>query len=256
MRPHVTLKLATSLDGRIATGSGESKWITGPEAREIGHRLRAESDAILVGVETVLADDPELTARLPSPLGGEGGSRSETDEGDVPSNTVDDEPAATSPLIRAASPPTFSPGGRRAGSQPLRVVLDSCLRTPAKAKVASGGTLILTTADPRPIGTAEVVRVAADADGRPAIPAVLDALAERGVRTLMIEGGGRVAAAFVAAGAVDALWWFRAPILLGAEGRPCVAALALAKLADAPKFRRLDVQSVGEDLWERYEAVR
>ena len=64
------------------------------------------------------------------------------------------------------------------------------------------------------------------------------------------------AAAFVAAGAVDALWWFRAPILLGAEGRPCVAALALANLADAPKFRRLDVQSVGDDLWERYEALR
>jgi diaminohydroxyphosphoribosylaminopyrimidine deaminase/5-amino-6-(5-phosphoribosylamino)uracil reductase len=135
-------------------------------------------------------------------------------------------------------------------------VLDSRLRTPATAKVASANALILTTSDTRPVGGAEVVRVAADAGGRPAIPAVLDALAERGVRTVMVEGGGRVAASFVAAGAVDALWWFRAPILLGAEGRPCVAALTLAKLADAPKFRRLDVQSVGEDLWERYEAVR
>ena len=110
MRPRVTLKLATSLDGRIATASGESQWITGPDARQQGHRLRATHDAILVGVETVLADDPELTVRLPD----------------------------------------------YAGSHPLRIVLDSRLRTPATAKVASEHTLILTTAEPHPIGTAEV----------------------------------------------------------------------------------------------------
>jgi len=205
MRPRVTLKLATSLDGRIATASGESQWITGPEARQQGHRLRASHDAILVGVETVLADDPELTVRLPD----------------------------------------------CAGTHPLRVVLDSRLRTPATARVASGNTLILTTAAPRAVGQAEVVAVAAD-DGRPAIPAVLDSLTARGVTSLLIEGGGRVAASFLQAGVVDAIEWFRAPILLGGEGRPCVASLALAKLADAPKFRRLGVEPVGDDLWERY----
>ena len=250
MRPRVTLKLATSLDGRIATASGESQWITGPEARQQGHRLRASHDAILVGVETVLADDPELTVRLsPSPLGGEGGSRSETDAGALSIRTTADvEGASGVPLIRAASPPTFSPEGRR---NPLRVVLDSRLRTPATAKVASGNTLILTTAAPHAIGQAEVVAVAAD-DGRPAIPAVLDALAARNIDSLLIEGGGRVAASFLQAGVVDAIEWFRAPILLGGEGRPCVASLALAKLADAPKFRRLGVEPVGDDLWERY----
>ncbi|MNU32456.1 bifunctional diaminohydroxyphosphoribosylaminopyrimidine deaminase/5-amino-6-(5-phosphoribosylamino)uracil reductase RibD [Brevundimonas sp. CEF1] len=205
MRPRVTLKLATSLDGRIATATGESQWITGPEARQQGHRLRATHDAILVGVETVLADDPELTVRLPD----------------------------------------------YAGTHPLRVVLDSRLRTPVTAKVASGNTLILTTAQPHAIGQAEVVAVAA-ADGRPAIAAVLDALTARGVTSLLIEGGGRVAASFLTAGVVDAIEWFRAPILLGGEGRPCVASLALAKLADAPKFRRLGVEPVGDDLWERY----
>ena len=205
MRPRVTLKLATSLDGRIATASGESQWITGPEARQQGHRLRATHDAILVGVETVLADDPELTVRLPD----------------------------------------------YAGKHPLRVVLDSRLRTPATAKVATGNTLILTTAPPDAIGQAEVV-VAAAEDGRPTIGAVLEALTARGVTSLLIEGGGRVAASFLQAGVVDAIEWFRAPILLGGEGRPCVASLALAKLADAPKFRRLGVEPVGDDLWERY----
>ncbi|PQZ84494.1 MULTISPECIES: bifunctional diaminohydroxyphosphoribosylaminopyrimidine deaminase/5-amino-6-(5-phosphoribosylamino)uracil reductase RibD [unclassified Brevundimonas] len=205
MRPRVTLKLATSLDGRIATASGESQWITGPEARQQGHRLRASHDAILVGVETVLADDPELTVRLPD----------------------------------------------HAGPHPLRVVLDSRLRTPATAKVATGNALILTTAAPHAIGHAEVINVAAD-DGRPAIAAVLDALTARGIGSVLIEGGGRVAASFIQAGAVDAIEWFRAPILLGGEGRPCVASLALAKLADAPKFRRLGVEPVGDDLWERY----
>jgi len=201
----VTLKLATSLDGRIATASGESQWITGEAARLEGHRLRAAHDAILVGVETVLHDNPELTARLPG----------------------------------------------RSVDQPLRVVLDSRLRTPQAAKVAGENTLILTAMEPRSIGAAKVVQIDAK-DGRPTIPAVLKALAAAGATSLLIEGGGQVAASFLRANAVDALEWFRAPVLLGGEGRPCVAALALAKLADAPKFRRLGVAPVGDDLWERY----
>lgn len=204
----VTLKLATSLDGRIATASGESRWITGEAARLEGHRLRAAHDAILVGVETVLHDDPELTARLPG----------------------------------------------RAVDQPLRVVLDSRLRTPATAKLAGENTLILTAAPPAPVGAAQVRQVEAE-DNRPSIPAVLRALESVGVASLLIEGGGQVAASFLRAGAVDRLEWFRAPLLLGAEGRPCVAALALAKLADAPKFRRLGAAPAGDDLWERYDRL-
>ena len=213
-RPRVTLKIATSLDGRIGTSSGESQWITGPEARLQGHRLRNQSDAVLVGVETVLADDPRLTVRLP--------------EGETP------------------------------GRNPLRVVLDSRLRTPPFARLAVEGTLIITTRDPATtgaIGAAEIVRVAGDAQNRPTIAAVMALLAERGVRELMIEGGGRVAACFVTAGLVDAIEWFRAPILLGGDGRPGVAALSLARLANAPKFRRLAVETLGNDLWERYERL-
>ncbi|GAA0215136.1 diaminohydroxyphosphoribosylaminopyrimidine deaminase/5-amino-6-(5-phosphoribosylamino)uracil reductase [Brevundimonas nasdae] len=205
MRPRITLKLATSLDGRIATASGESQWITGEDARLEGHRLRAAHDAILVGVETVLKDDPELTARLPG-------------------RTVD---------------------------QPLRVVLDSRLRTPPTARLAGENTLILTAAEPRAVGRARV-RLIAMEEGRLAISAVLTALSDAGVASLLIEGGGQVAASFLRADAVDRLEWFRAPILLGGEGRPCIATLALANLADAPKFRRLGVEPVGDDLWERY----
>lgn len=206
----VTLKLATSLDGRIATATGESRWITGEAAREQGHRLRAAHDAVLVGVQTVLADDPQLTVRLPG----------------------------------------------RPVDQPLRVVLDSRLRTPATAKLAGEGTLILTTAEPRAVGGAVVDRVEPDDDGRPTIDAVLKALKQYGARSVLIEGGGQVAASFIAADAVDELQWFRAPILLGGEGRPCVAALVMAQLSDAPRFRRLAVEPLGDDLWERYERAR
>ncbi len=206
----VTLKIATSLDGRIGTSTGESQWITGPEARLQGHRLRAQADAILVGVETVLQDDPRLTARLPD---GE------------------------------------------AGRDPLRVVLDSRLRTPPFARLAKSGTLILTTREPMAVGEAEVVKVAGDIGGRPSVEAVIQTLGERGVERLMIEGGGRVAACFIAAGVVDAIEWFRAPILLGGDGRPGVAALNLARLAHAPKYRRLAVEPLGDDLWERYERL-
>ncbi|WP_332679172.1 RibD family protein [Brevundimonas sp.] len=208
MRPRVTLKLATSLDGRIATATGESQWITGEAARLEGHRLRAAHDAILVGIETVLHDDPELTARLPG----------------------------------------------RPIDQPLRVVLDSRLRTPPTARVASGDSLILTVVEPSPIGTAVVERVEAD-HGRPSVAACLSALKRRGVSSVLIEGGGQVAASFLRAGVVDRLEWFRAPIFLGGEGRPCVAALGLAKLAAAPTFRRVSVEPVGDDLWERYERI-
>ena len=204
-----TLKLATSLDGRIATASGESQWITGEAARLEGHRLRAAHDAILVGVETVLADDPELTVRLPG----------------------------------------------RPVDQPLRVVLDSRLRTPATAKVARGDTLILTASEPTPVGSATIEQVEAH-DGRPTPAAALAAIRRKGAASILIEGGGQVAASFLRAGLVDRLEWFRAPILLGGEGRPCVAGLALENLSDAPQFRRRSVEVLGDDLWERYDAVR
>lgn len=212
----VTLKLATSLDGRIATATGESRWITGEVARAQVHRLRAEHDAIVVGIETVLADDPDLTVRLEE----------------------------------QTSPP------------PARVVLDSRQRLPLTSKLAMSAretpVAVLSVETPTAalaeLGV-QVLTVAAMGDERPDLHASLAALAQKGWRKLFVEGGGQVAGSFLRCGLVDRIEWFRAPIILGGEGRPCVGALALAALADAPRFRRVTVEALGDDLWERYERL-
>jgi diaminohydroxyphosphoribosylaminopyrimidine deaminase/5-amino-6-(5-phosphoribosylamino)uracil reductase len=209
----VSLKLATSLDGRIATVSGESRWITGLQSREQGHRLRAAHDAVLVGVETAIADDPELTVRLDG----------------------------------------------YAGRQPARVVLDSRQRLPIGGKLArtanAAPTFVISSSASVPALTklgVRVLQVAGDARGRVDPAAAVVALAREGLRSILIEGGGQVAAAFLRAGLVDAIEWFRAPILLGAEGRPAIGDLAVAALAQAPHYRRAEVSQLGDDLWERY----
>lgn len=212
----VTLKLATSLDGRIATASGESRWITGERSREAVHRLRGEHDAVLVGAETALADDPELTVRLPG----------------------------------------------YAGRQPARVVLDSRQRLPGGCKLVATArqipTYVVATTPPaaRLVDAGvRVLRVPAVGEDRPELKTVLQALAAEGLERLFVEGGGQVAASFLRCGLVDAMEWFRAPIVIGGEGRPAVGALAIAGLADAPHFRRLEVRELGDDLWERYERI-
>ena len=212
----VTLKLATSLDGRIATASGESRWITGEKAREAVHRLRGEHDAVLVGAETALADDPELTVRLAG----------------------------------------------YAGRQPARVVLDSRQRLSPDCKLVRTArdipTYIVSTTEPDPIlvaAGARVLQVLAVGEDRPELRTVVQALANEGLSSVFVEGGGQVAASFLRCGLVDAIEWFRAPILIGGEGRPGVGALALAGLVEAPHFRRVEVREVGDDLWERYARI-
>lgn len=212
----VTLKLATSLDGRIATASGESRWITGEPARRAVHQLRAEHEAVLIGIETALADDPELTVRLPG----------------------------------------------WNGRQPARVVLDSRQRlTPGCRLVTTARdipTYVVATSPPDPALTAagvRVIQVRAVGEDRPELKTVVAALAAEGLSRIFVEGGGQVAASFLRCGLVDALEWFRAPIVIGGEGRPGVGALAVAALVDAPHFRRVEVRELGDDLWERYERI-
>lgn len=209
----VTLKLATSLDGRIATAAGESRWITGPQSREQVHRLRAAHDAVLVGIETALADDPELTVRLPG----------------------------------------------YNGRQPARVVLDSRQRLTPDCKLVKTArdvpTYVIATEEPNPAlldAGVKVLTVRAVGEDRPELKTVVEALAAEGLSDLFVEGGGQVAGSFLRCGLVDAIEWFRAPIVIGGEGRPAVGALAVAALAEAPHFRRVEVSALGDDLWERY----
>lgn len=212
-RPLVTLKLASSLDGRIATPSGESRWITGPSAREHAHLLRASHDAILVGTGTVIADDPRLTCRLPG-LG---------------------------------------------DNSPVRVALDRQLRIPLAALLVAEArqipTWVVTLADAdqarqQALRDAGVVVIAADPDdaGHIDLAVALGLLGGRGLTRLLVEGGGRLAAALLRRGLVDRLAWFHAPLLLGGDGVPAIAALGLDRLAEAPAFERLSTEAVGDDL--------
>jgi diaminohydroxyphosphoribosylaminopyrimidine deaminase/5-amino-6-(5-phosphoribosylamino)uracil reductase len=212
----VTLKLATSLDGRIATASGESQWITSEEARRAAHLLRAEHDAVLVGVETGIADDPQLTVRLDG--------------------------------YRGPQPARVVLDSRQ------RLPLNSQLALTARQARTVVLTTSAPTAGLADLGVT-VIQVTPDADGRPHPRAALAVLAETGLNRIMVEGGGRVAASFLSLGLVDRIEWFRAPILLGSAGRPAVGVLALHRLAEAPCFTRLDVNPVGPDLWERYVRV-
>ena len=214
-RPYVTLKLATSLDGRIATASGESRWITGEAARAEVQRMRASVDAIMVGVGTARADDPELLARVEPP------------------------PAKRALRVVLDSKLSLAPRGR------LFASLDEA---PLLVIGVEGGGDALTKAGAR---TAKV----AAKNGLVDVTAALALLATSGITRVLVEGGGQLASSLIGDGLVDRLEWFRAPILLGAEGQPSVAALALSRLSDAPAWTRVALAELGPDLWESYERV-
>ena len=213
-RPYVTLKIAQSLDGMTASASGASKWITGDEARQYGHLLRAQNDAILVGINTVLADDPALTCRLPGL------------EHLSPLRVVLDTQLRLSETsqLAARGSPTLVFTTATEGSERLRSV------------------------------GVEVVQVARDARGRPELSAMLTELAKRKVTRLLVEGGATVHAAFLDRGLADRLEIFTAPIIFGAAGHGSIDALAALTLEEAPRFRRISQRQVGIDLLESYLA--
>lgn len=211
-RPLVTLKLASTLDGRIATRGGESKWITGEPARRAAHTLRAEADAVMVGIGHALADNPALTCRL---LG-----------------------AKRVPMVRVIA------------DSHLRIRLTSGLV--ATARENPSWVVHRAGADPerrRALAELGVRLFEVAGDGTGVAPAAaLAALGAAGITRLLVEGGAQLAASLLRAGLVDRLVWFHAPTVMGADGWPAASAFAIETLDQMPRFARTASRAVGEDV--------
>ncbi|WP_050400937.1 bifunctional diaminohydroxyphosphoribosylaminopyrimidine deaminase/5-amino-6-(5-phosphoribosylamino)uracil reductase RibD [Bradyrhizobium embrapense] len=217
-RPHVILKLAVSADDKIAAANHKPVAITGEAARTRVHLLRAQSDAILVGIGTVRADDPMLTCRLPG---------------------MADRSPVRVVLDRALRVPGDSRLVHSARETPLWVVTSDLAEAPAAMKLGAAG--------------AEVIRVASSPQPGLDLPAVLHVLAEKGITRLLVEGGSRVANSFVAAGLVDEIWLLRGPDAIGADGVPALDAMPLAAITQSPAFRLRASEILDNDSLTIYE---
>jgi diaminohydroxyphosphoribosylaminopyrimidine deaminase/5-amino-6-(5-phosphoribosylamino)uracil reductase len=218
-RPRVTLKLATSLDGRIATASGESQWITGELARAEVQRLRAAHDAVMVGAETVRKDNPSLLARTEPP--------SAKQPARVVVTTRLDVPPDSKMFVDGDAAPVIVFGMERAS--PARYAILQALGARIEAVVTGAGGID--------------------------VGAVLARLAVLEFKSVLVEGGGKLAASLIDAGAVDRIEWFRAPLALGEAGRSAIADLSYDALGDAPRFKRVALRELGPDVWESYERL-
>ncbi|MEL7027613.1 MAG: bifunctional diaminohydroxyphosphoribosylaminopyrimidine deaminase/5-amino-6-(5-phosphoribosylamino)uracil reductase RibD [Pseudomonadota bacterium] len=212
-RPYVFAKFAASLDGKIATRTGDSQWITGREARARGHDLRQMADAILVGADTVIADDPSLTARP---------------EGRTPAHplrVILDSRGRTPIEARVFDP-----------ELPGRTLIAG-VDTPSPLRAAALAAR-----------NVEVLTVAPDDKGRVDIAALLIALKARGVQSVMVEGGGAALGSVFDAGLVDEVWAFLAPVIIGGESPSPVGGLGVASLAEAFRLNACEVEQAGTDI--------
>ncbi len=215
-RPWILLKVAQSLDGRIALANGQSRWITGEAARVEVHRLRAQLDAVIVGSQTVIDDNPELTVR------------------------------------------------HIEGRNPLRIVMDSMLRISPDARVLRqedhGRTWVLTTPQAdrdkrRRIEEtgATVLECRSGPDGKLDLALAMKLLAEKGLTSVFVEGGGTLHASFMKAGLCDKFIVAIAPVIIGADGRPSIWELGLTEMDQIPKFAIRKNRRIGEDIWLELE---
>ena len=212
-RPTVALKLATTLDGKIALSDGTSRWITGERARAHVHLLRAQFDAVMLGAGTAVADDPELTSRLPGMNAGR------------MVRIVIDTNARLSPTSKLAN---------TAHKQPVWMLTAPNTKAPATLGAKA----------------VEAIHVPAAENGID-LSAALKILAQRGLTRIFVEGGATLAASLVKADLVDNLLWYRAPAIMG-EGISALGSLSLGELASLPRFRREETIRLGEDVLETY----
>ena len=207
--PFVVAKFAASLDGKIATHSGDSRWITGSQARGYVHELRKAADAVMVGINTVLQDDPQLTAR--------------------------------------------DAAGQALPHQPLRVVVDSKARIPPGARMLAepGRTLVATTRNSVEISghDVEAVKLPQDRSGRVELSALLERLGQRGVMSLLVEGGGELLGSLFDQRLVDKVMAFISPVVIGGKEAPSpVAGQGARFIAEGMRLERVRVESIGEDI--------
>jgi diaminohydroxyphosphoribosylaminopyrimidine deaminase/5-amino-6-(5-phosphoribosylamino)uracil reductase len=215
-RPLVTLKLASTLDGRIATHGGESRWVTGEAARRVAHALRGRNDAVMVGVGTVLSDDPDLTCRIagfrPTPLVR------------VVADSHLRTPLTARLIATARETPTWMLARRDVDTGRRRAVIEAGGEVLGVAPAGAGTGL--------GVDLAEALR----------------SLARRGITRLLVEGGAQLAAALLRADLVDRVAWFHAPAIMGADGWPAAEAFGIDHLLAMPRFVREATRPVGEDV--------
>jgi len=221
-RPHVILKLAVSSDDKIGAAGRKPVAISGEAAKARVHLLRAQCDAILVGIGTVLADDPLLTCRLPGM------------EAQSPVRVV---------LDRSLRIPGTSRLVHSARETPLWVMTSNLSEAPAAMKLGAAG--------------AHVIRVATTTTPPPGLDlaGVLHALSEKGITRLLVEGGARVASSFVAAGMVDEVWLLRGPDAVGTDGIAALDALPLTAITQSPAFKRSASETLQKDTLTIYERI-
>lgn len=217
-RPMLTLKLAASLDGRIATATGESRWLTGPRARSEVHLLRAQADAILVGAGTVRSDNPRLNVRE---LG------------------MSDRHPVRVVVSGTLSLPRDGHLAETAADVPLWLCHDAEAEDGRRKAWSELG--------------AELIEIPFQADGQLDLSAMMQRLGDRGITRVLCEGGGRLAAALVEDDLVDEVICYTAGLALGSSAVPAIAEMEITALQLAPRFSLLDVAAIGPDMRSRWQ---
>ena len=220
-RPLVTLKVATTADGRIATKTGESKWITGPLSRKRSHIMRSQYDAIAIGINTVFQDNPQLTCRLPG---------------------LEDRSPVRVVFDSKLTIDTQSQILQTAGIYKTWVITSKNHEVSMISKIEKYGV--------------KIISVGLDSEGHIDLSLALSALADRGITRLMIEGGATLSTSFLRANLVDLLAWFRASSLIGDDGKPVFSNLGVEGIDNMHKFKLLSHENIGPEILDLYGRVK